>query len=137
MAKGNKYFTGNKGRVWINDTRYAECYKAEMKRTNNYEEIPDPNGNGMVQIFTGYSIAGNITMRKKGNEEILKQLKDDKTGELDINMVIKEHNSNTGVTERVKYIGVTVDEFPLSQYENRTITEIELPLKAEDYDPLD
>ncbi|WIF95122.1 phage tail tube protein [Caminicella sporogenes] len=136
MAKGNKYWTGNKGRVWINDIKYANCYKAEMKRTNNYEEIPDPEGNGMVQVFTGYSITGSVTMRKQGNEEILKELKEDKNGELEISLIIKEENPYTGQIERVKYTGVTVDEFPLSQYENRAITEIELSLKARDYEVL-
>ncbi|AOY76684.1 phage tail tube protein [Clostridium formicaceticum] len=133
MAKGNKYWTGSKGRIWINDVSYAECYKAEMKRTNNYEEIPDPEGNGMVQIPNGYSIAGSVTIRKTGNEQILKELKTDKNGDLEISVIIKEENALTGQMERVKYIDVTVDEFPLSQYESRTVTEIELPLKARDY----
>ncbi|WP_432408559.1 phage tail tube protein [Wukongibacter sp. M2B1] len=136
MAKGNKYWTGNKGKIWINDTNYAECYKAEMKRTNTFEEISDSEGNGMVQIPIGYSIAGTITLRKVGNEEILKALKEDKNGELEINVIIKEENPLTGEMERVKYIDVTVDEFPLSQYEKRAVTEIELPLKARDYEVL-
>ena len=136
MSKGKKYWTGNKGRLWINDVMYAECYKAEMKRTNNYEEIPDQDGNGMVQIPNGYSIAGSVTIRKKGNEQILRELKEDKDGSLDINMIIKEEHPLTGLIERVKYTDCTVDEFPLSQYENRAVTEIELPMKARDYDVL-
>lgn len=136
MAKGNKYFTGNEGRIWIDDINYADCYKAEMKRSNNFEEIPNPNGNGMIQIPTGYSISGTITMRKSGNEAILKQLKEDKTNSLDTTIIIRERNPNTGITERVKYTGVTFDEFPLSTFENRAVTEIELPCKAEDYEVL-
>ncbi len=136
MGKGNKYWTGSKGKVWINDINYADCYKAEMKRTNNYEEIPDPEGEGMVQVPNGYSIAGSVTIRKTGNEQILKELKNDKTGSLSINLVIKEENPLTGQMERVKYVDCTVDEFPLSQYESRTVTEIELPLKARDYEVL-
>ena len=136
MTKSNKYFTGNKGRVWLNDVKYVDCYKAEMKRTNNYEEIPDPEGNGMEQVFMGFSIAGSITIRKAGNVQILEELKNDKNGELEISMVIKEENSTTGLIERVKYTGVTVDEFPLSQFEKRTVTEIELPVKAVDYEVL-
>jgi len=136
MAKGNKYWTGNKGKIWINDTNYAEAYKAEMKRTNNYEEIPDSDGNGMVQIPNGYSIAGSVTIRKTGNETILNDLKNDKNGELEISLIIKEENPHTGQIERIKYTDVTVDEFPLSQYEKRAVTEIELPLKARDYEVL-
>lgn len=134
--KNNKYFTGNKGRIWINDVNYADCYKAEMKRTNNYEEVPDPEGNGMIQIFTGFSIAGSVTIRKTGNEAIIEDLKNDKNGDLDISIIIKEEHPTTGLIQRVKYTGVTVDEFPLSQYEKRTTTEIELPLKAVDYEVL-
>ena len=122
--------------MWLNDVAYAECYKAEMKRTNNYEEIPDPEGNGMIQIPNGYSITGSVTLRKIGNEQILKDLKEDKNGELEVNLIIKEENPLNGEIERVKYIDVTVDEFPLSQYEKRAVTEIELPLKARDYEVL-
>jgi len=136
MSKGNKYWTGNKGKIWINDKRYADCYKAEMKRTNNYEEIPDPEGNGIIQVPNGFSIAGSVTMRKTGNEEILQDLKEDMDGTLDISMIIKEENPITGKIERVKYEGVTVDEFPLSQFEKRAITEVELPLKASAYEVL-
>lgn len=136
MGKGGKYFTGNKGKVWIDDKHYAECYKAEMKRENSHEEIPDPEGEGNIQIPTGYSISGSVTMRKVGNEEILRKLKEDKTGDLDISMVIKEENPNTGTVERVKYHDVTVDGFPLSQFEKRSVTEIELSLKARDYEIL-
>ena len=132
----NNYFIGNKGRVWINDVLYADCYKAEMKRQNTYEEIPDQNGNGMIQVPVGYSISGSISIRKKGNESILQELKKDKNNSLDISVIIKEEHPVTGKTERIKYIGVTVDEFPLSQFENRKITEIELPLKAVDYEVL-
>ena len=136
MGKGNNYFTGNKGRVWIDDINYADCYKADMKRSNNYEEIPDPEGEGMIQIPNGYSIAGSITMRKKGNEQILRDLKNDKTGSRSLSVIIKEENPLNGVIERVKYIDCTVDEFPLSQFESRAVTEIELPLKARDYEVL-
>jgi hypothetical protein len=137
MGTGNKYWTGNKGKIWINDTVYTDCYKVSMKRTNNYEEIPDPEGNGVVQIPNGYSITGTITLRKVGSEEILEDLKADTDGTLDISMVVKEENQSTGAIERIKYEGVTVDEFPLSQYERRTVTEIELPLKASSYEVLE
>lgn len=136
MGKGNKYFTGNAGKVWISDKEYMDCYKAEAKRTDNYEAIPDNDGNGEIQVFTGFSIDGSLTIRKTGNEEILKKLADDKNGDLEISIIIKEENPNTGVVERKKYIDCTITEFPLSMFEKRTITEIELPFKARDYEVL-
>lgn len=136
MGKGNKYFTGNKGKVWLNDINYANVYKAEMKREDEFEEVPDPEGNGYIQIPLGFKISGSVTMRKQGNEEILKQIKADKNGELEINMIIKEENPTTKLIERVKYFDVTVDGVMLSQFEKRSVTEIELSVKARDYEIL-
>jgi hypothetical protein len=136
MGKGNKYFTGNYGKVWLNDINYAEVYKAEMKREDEFEEIPDPEGGGVIQIPNGFKISGSMTMRKTGNEAILKQLKEDKNGELAINMIIKEENPITKIIERIKYFDVTVDGVMLSQFEKRSVTEIELSVKARDYEIL-
>jgi hypothetical protein len=133
MGKGSKYYNGNKGKLWIDGVEYAECYKAEMKRTNNYETIPDPNGYGDIQVPLGYAIEGTITIRKQGNEAILLALKADKDGSSEYNIILKEENVSSGLFETIMYKDCTFDEFPLSQFESRTITEIELPVKARDY----
>lgn len=136
MAKGNQYFTGDNGKIWINDINYIECFKAEAKKTINYEEIPDPDGGGNVQIPMGYSIEGSLSIRKVGNEEIIKQLKEDKDGNLNIDIIIKEENPITGIVERTKYIDCTFNEVQLSQFEKRAKTEIELSFKARTYEVL-
>ena len=43
MAKGDKYLKGQ-GKVWLDAILYAECYKCEFKRKDEFQEIDDPNG---------------------------------------------------------------------------------------------
>ncbi|MTI65166.1 MAG: hypothetical protein FH753_01000 [Firmicutes bacterium] len=138
MSKeGNQYWNGRNGRIWIDDRKYANAKTFEATKTNNYEEVPSQNGFGTVQVFTGFGIEGTITLRKVGNEEIIDELRRDKTGQLDVSLVGKTMNHSTGQTERIKYIGVTFDSVDLTKFDkDTTVTELELPFKAEDYDIL-
>lgn len=131
MGQGDKYYRG-KGQIWLDTLSYVDCYKSLMNRSNDFEEVPDPNGNGTIQAFLGFSISGTVSIRKTGNMAILSELKNNK-GSYEFDMIIKEYNPSTEDFETIKYIDCTVDEFPLSDFENRKITEIELPIKARDY----
>lgn len=134
MAAGDKYYKG-KGKLWIDGTLYAEVYEIDFKRKEEFEEVPNPNGNGVIQVHMGYSIEGSIKMRKKGNEAVMKRLAESKNA-IEFPIIAKEINEQTGDYETKKYVGCTIDEFPLSQYSNRKITEIELAVKAVDYEIL-
>lgn len=127
MAKGEKYMTG-KGRVWLDNILYADCYECDIKRKDQYEEIDDPNGDGKVQVWVGLSYEGTIKMRKAGAMPILIKLEQSRGYEFDI--VTKEYNINTGYYETKKYIDCTVEEFPTSQFATKKLTEVELTIKA-------
>lgn len=133
MPKGDKYLKG-KGKLWLDNVNYADCYKVDMKQKNEYEEIDDPRGNGKVQIWVGKTFEGSVTIRKTGKMDILKKLQKENGYEFDI--VVKEHNEQTGYFESKKYIDCTVDEFPTSQFESKKITEVELSIKARDMEVL-
>lgn len=133
MPKGDKYLKG-KGKLWLDNVNYADCYKVDMKQKNEYEEIDDPRGNGKVQIWVGKTFEGSVTIRKTGKMDILKKLQKENGYEFDI--VIKEMNEQTGFFETKKYIDCTVDEFPTSQFESKKITEVELSIKARDMEVL-
>ena len=133
MPKGDKYLKG-KGKLWLDNVNYADCYKVDMKQKNEYEEIDDPRGNGKVQIWFGKTFEGSVTIRKTGKMDILKKLQKENGYEFDI--VIKEMNEQTGFFETKKYIDCTVDEFPTSQFESKKITEVELSIKARDMEVL-
>ena len=127
MAKGDKYLKG-KGRIWLDDLLYEDCYKCEFKRKEEYEEIDDPNGNGKVQIWVGFTLEGSVTIRKTGSMPLLTKLEKSKGYEFSI--ITKEFNEQTGYFETKKYIDCTIDEFPTTQFESKKITEIELTIKA-------
>lgn len=131
MAKGDKYFRG-RGKIWLDTVNYADCYKSKMERKDDYEEVDDPSGKGSVQVFMGYKIDGSVTLRKTGNMEILKKLKANKKA-FEFDMIIKEENPDTGDFETIKYLDCTIESFPLSDFENKKITEVELAVKARDY----
>lgn len=133
-ATGDKYYKG-KGKLWIDSELYAEVYAVEIKRKQNFEAIPNPNGNGEIQVDMGYTVEGSVKMRKKGNEKVMEKLAKNKNA-IEFPIIAKEFNEQTGDYETKKYIGCTVDEFPLTMYENKKITEIELPIKAIDYEVL-
>lgn len=127
MAKGDKYLKGQ-GKIWLDAILYAECYKCEFKRKDEFQEIDDPNGYGKVQVWVGLSYEGSVTIRKDGAMAILAKLEASKGYEFDV--VVKEYNINTGYYETKKYVDCTVEEFPTSQFESRKITEVELSIKA-------
>jgi len=132
--KGDKYWKG-KGKLWIDGVEYGEVYKVKIEKTNEYEEVDDPNGHGKIQVWVGFSLEGTITMRKKGNEDILKELSTEKKG-FEFDVIAKEENNETLMFESKLYKDVTVEKFPLTDYENKKITEIELSVKARDYEVL-
>lgn len=134
MATGDKYYKG-KGKLWINGEHYAEVYAVEFKRKHEFEGVPNPNGNGEIQVDMGYTVEGSVKMRKKGNENIMKRLAESKNA-IEFPIIAKELNEQTGDFETKKYIGCTIEEFPLTQYENKKLTEIELSIKAIDYEIL-
>ncbi len=135
MAKGDKYFRGH-GKVWLSSVEYIDAYKCKFTRKDKYETIPDPNGNGEIQVFMGYSIEGSITIRKSTNLEFLNNLKNHKSA-FELPIQVQEINPDTGDFEIVSYQDCTIEEFPLSDFENRKITEIEISVKARDYTVLD
>ena len=127
MPKGDKYFKG-KGKVWLDNVNYADCYKVDIKQNNEYEEVDDPKGDGKVRIWVGKTFEGSLTIRKTGKMDILKKLQEENGYEF--NVVVKEMNEQTGYFETKKYIDCTVDDFPTSQLESKKITEVELSIKA-------
>lgn len=134
MATGDKYYKG-KGKLWIDGANYADVFEVSFERTDDFEEVPDPEGNGNVQIFLGYSIEGSIKMRKKGNEAILTKLATNKSA-TEFSVQAKEFNEQTGEFEMKKYNNCVCTKFPLTAYTNKKITEIELSVKAQDYEVL-
>lgn len=135
MSQGNQFWNGSNGALWVNDESWDKVKSFEAKATIEWEDIPD--GMKTVRALMGYSVEGTITMRKTDSRAILLVANDYRNGIItDVKVIGKAFNKSTGKTERVAFTGVTFDEVMLSKFEEKTVTEVELPFKAEDFEIL-
>lgn len=127
----NQIIRGSFGRVWLNGKKLANIKTFECKATLNYEEI-DVNGELCKQnVYTGYSLAGTMTLHKI-DSYVINLLKDaiasGSMPELKIVGAVADVDSDG--SERVEIYNVTIDEMTLLKFENATIGEEEIPFKA-------
>ncbi|MEC1757378.1 phage tail tube protein [Schinkia azotoformans] len=135
MSSGNQYWNGSNGTLFVNDELWDKVKSFECKLTFEFEDIPE--GMKTVRSLIGFSLEGTITMRKTDSRAILLIADSYKKGiTTDVKIIAKAFNRSTGKTERVAFKGITFDEVMLSKFEERTITETELPFKAEDFEVL-
>jgi len=132
VAEGNQYWVGSNGAIWVNDLNWDKVKSFEAKAAYEFEEVPD--GLETERVLIGYNVEGTIVMRKTDSRAILLISDDYQNGIVtDVKIIGKAFNKSTGKTERVAYRGVTFDELPLSKFEEKTVTEVELPFKAKTY----
>ncbi|MGL6063764.1 MAG: phage tail tube protein [Fusobacteriaceae bacterium] len=131
VPKGNQYFNGNKGEVWINGIPAITCYKGEIIKKNKYEDIPAPTGDGTIRVFTGHTIEVSLAYRRTGVEDF----EAFRTSE-DVSLIIAETNIDGKITRRIKADGITFNDETLSKFEKNKVGEIELSGQAETYEVL-
>lgn len=127
----NQIIRGSFGRVWLNGKKLANVKTFECKATLNYEEI-DVNGELCKQnVYTGYSLAGTMTLHKI-DSYVINLLKDAiASGSMpDLKIVGAVADVDANGSERVEIYNVTIDEMTLLKFENATIGEEEIPFKA-------
>ena len=127
----NQVIRGSFGRVWLNGKKLANVKTFECKATLNYEEI-DVNGELCKQnVYTGYSLAGTMTLHKI-DSYVINLLKDAiASGSMpDLKIVGAVADVDSNGSERVEIYNVTIDEMTLLKFENATIGEEEIPFKA-------
>lgn len=121
----NTQFNGRRGKVWINDTRYTNCYNMTATVKNNYEEIPDPGGWGNVQVPNGYSGEIKLTLRRDGSEQALldEYLEAASRNEVpDISVIGNMTRNDKKEANRYRYDGVTFDDLELQKFEQESAT---------------
>lgn len=125
----NDFFNGNKGDVWVNGVKVLTAHKASIKKKNSYEEVPAPNGQGVVRVLTGHTVEVSFAYRPTGDED-LKDIFDDMT---DVSIIVAETNISGKITRRVKADNITFDEETLAEFEKKKVKEIEFSGQAETY----
>ena len=134
----NKVIRGTFGKVWVDGDRMSNVKSFEAKASITYEDM-DVNGDfGTKKRYMGYSISGTMTLHKFDSLIVGKYHKGLMTGELpDMSVVAALDDPTAYGAERVALRDVKLDEITLSKFENKTMTEEEVPFTAGSYEFLD
>lgn len=134
----NKVIRGTFGKVWVDGERLSNVKSFEAKATIDYEDM-DVNGDfGQKKRYMGYSIAGTMTLHKFDSFILSKYHTGVMNGELPDMTMVSALDDPTGYgAERVALYDVKLDEITLSKFENRTVTEEEVPFTAGSFEFLD
>lgn len=134
----NKIVRGSFGKVWLNDERLANVKSFEAKATLDYEDV-DVNGDlGQKHRYMGYSVAGTLTLHKY-DSTVAKMMKDAIVSGVmpEIKVIAALDDPTAYGAERVALYDVTLDEVTLNKFENKGLTEEEVPFKAGSFKFLD
>lgn len=134
----NKIIRGSFGKVWLNDERLANVKSFEAKATLDYEDV-DVNGDlGQKHRYMGYSVAGTLTLHKY-DSTVAKLMKDAIVSGVmpEIKVIAALDDPTAYGAERVALYDVTLDEVTLNKFENKGLTEEEVPFKAGSFKYLD
>ena len=134
----NEIIRGTFGRLWIDGELLANIKSFELKATMNYETVQINGEFCDQQRYTGYSLAGTMTLHKI-NTLIANKVKAGMVnGQLpQIKLVGALADVDSVGSERVEVYNVTFDEVTLLQFKNATVSEEEVPFKAGGYRYID
>lgn len=134
----NKIIRGSFGKVWLNDERLANVKSFEAKASLDYEDV-DVNGDlGQRHRYMGYSVSGTLTLHKY-DSTVAKLMKDAIVSGVmpEIKVIAALDDPTAYGSERVALYDVTLDEVTLNKFENKGLTEEEVPFKAGSFKFLD
>lgn len=138
MSKGNQYWNGSNGNLWVNDSEWDKVKSFEVKMAMEWEDIP--SGMTTDRMLTGYSYEGMFSYRKSDsnyNKAIDLLFEEYSEGRVpNVTIIGKAFNRATGKTQRIRVSNITFDELTLQSWEERTPGEIEMPFKASDVEIL-
>ena len=136
--KANQVVNGSFGSLWIDNEKLSNIKSFEAKVELNWEEVNIAEDTGTHQTFMGYAGSGTMTLHKV-DSFVLKKMKDSLAKGIipDIMMVGKIEDPASIGAERVQLNEVTLDEFTLMKFEQKTIGEEEVPFKFASFTALD
>lgn len=134
----NKVLRGTFGKVWVDDERLSNVKSFEAKASIDYEDMSINGEFGTKKRYMGYSISGTMTLHKFDSFILRKYQAGLMTGELpDITIDVILDDPTAYGREQVRLLDVALDEITLSKFENKTLTEEEVPFTAGSYKFLD
>lgn len=134
----NKVLRGTFGKVWVDGERLSNVKSFEAKAALDYEDMIVNGDFGTKKRYMGYSITGTMVLHKFDSFILKKYQAAIMTGELpDMTIVAALDDPTAYGAERVQLRDITLDEVTLAKFENKTLTEEEVPFAAGSYEFLD
>lgn len=136
--RANRQINGTFGSVWVNNEKWLDVEEFEAKAALDYEDVNMAEDLATHKKLTGWSGEGTITTKKvysRGASLLAAALK---RGEVpEINIVGKLADPDAFGAERVSINEVTINEFTLLAFQQKTVMTEELPFNFADYEFID
>lgn len=140
MAKpnANEILNGTYGSVWVNGELWAEVDSFEAKVTVQYEDVNFANEPGTFKKATGWTGEGSMTIKKIYSRVQRAMAENVKKGIYPrFEIVGKLADPGARGAERVALRDVTLNEFNLLKFEQKTPGSEEIPFAFSDYNMVD
>lgn len=136
--KANKQINGTFGSVWVNGELWLDVESFEAKVTINYEDVNMALDLATHKKMTGWSGEGTMTVKKVYSRGSILMAKAVKNGQVpDISLTGKLADPDAYGAERVQLNEVTINEFMLMKFEQKTLGTEELPFNFADFQDID
>ena len=136
--KANKQINGTFGSVWVNNEKWLDIDSFEAKVALNFEDVNMAGDLGTHKKMTGWSGEGTITVKKVYSRGASLMGEATKTGIVpDITIVGKLDDPDAYGAERVSIENVTINEFTLLAFEQKTLATEELPFNFASFNYID
>jgi len=134
----NRIINGTYGRVWVDGELWAEVDAFEAKVTVNYEDVNFAGSGSTHRKPTGWTGEGSMTIKKIYSRVQRKMAANVRKGVYPrFEIVGKVDDPDAHGPERVALHDVTINEFNLLKFEQKTLGSEEIPFAFSDYEMVD
>lgn len=140
MARPNpsRIVNGTYGHVWVDGELWAEVDSFEAKVTVKYEDVNFACEGATFKKALGWSGEGNMTIKKMYSRVQDKMALKVKQGMFPrFELVGKLADPDAYGSERVALHDVTINDFMLMKFEQKTVGSVEIPFAFSDYEMID
>lgn len=136
--EAKRVINGTYGRVWVDGELWAEVDSFEAKVTVSYEDVNFAGEGATFKKGMGWSGEGSMTIKKIYSRVQQKMADAVRKGEYPrFEIVGKLADPDAFGAERVALYDVTIGEFFLLKFEQKTLGSEEIPFNFSDYNMLD
>lgn len=135
--KANQVVNGSFGKVWFNGMKMANVKSFESKLVASYEDLAFAEDLGTHRKLIGYDGEGTMVVHKVDSYVAKLALEAIQRGEQPDIMIVGGVDDPGAIgAERIQYNEVTLDEIVLTKFEQKTVSEEEIPFKFASATPL-